>query len=214
MIKAIVFDFDGVLVESAEIKTEAFRELFSKWPDNVDDIAAYHLGHMGITRYVKFKYIYESILHLPYSDEVGRALGEQFARLVVEKVKQAPFVNGAVDFLENHYKTHLLFVVSGTPQDELRDIVTGRKLGRYFRGVFGSPAAKPEIIRKILSDYGLQHQEVIFVGDASSDRVASKETDINFILRVTPENEDKTDGAGYELNDLSQLEDVLKEMES
>ena len=42
MIKAIIFDFDGVLVESTQIKTEAFRNLFSKWPDKVDEMVRYH----------------------------------------------------------------------------------------------------------------------------------------------------------------------------
>ncbi|GAF78578.1 unnamed protein product, partial [marine sediment metagenome] len=32
MIKAIIFDFDGVIVESSDIKTEAFRELFQDYP--------------------------------------------------------------------------------------------------------------------------------------------------------------------------------------
>ena len=58
MIKAIIFDFDGVLIESAAIKTEAFREVFSKWQDKVDEIVTYHNKNMGISRFVKFKYFY------------------------------------------------------------------------------------------------------------------------------------------------------------
>ena len=61
MIKAIIFDFDGVLVESAEIKTEAFRQLFSSFPDKVHEIVEYHKRNMGISRYVKFRYFYENI---------------------------------------------------------------------------------------------------------------------------------------------------------
>ena len=50
MIKAIIFDFDGVLVESAEIKTKAFEMLFSDYPDTIDDIVQYHKKNMGISR--------------------------------------------------------------------------------------------------------------------------------------------------------------------
>ena len=62
MLKAIFFDFDGVIVESAGIKTEAFRKLFSNYPDQVDEIVDYHKANAGISRYDKFDYIYEKIL--------------------------------------------------------------------------------------------------------------------------------------------------------
>lgn len=59
MIEVIILDFDGVVVESVDIKTEAFRELFQEY-ENVDDIVQYHLQNNAISRFIKFKYIYES----------------------------------------------------------------------------------------------------------------------------------------------------------
>ena len=67
-IKAILFDFDGVLLESAEVKTRAFVKIFEPIaPHRMTEVVAYHTAHMGISRYVKFRYIYEQILKRPLS---------------------------------------------------------------------------------------------------------------------------------------------------
>ena len=90
MIRSIIFDFDGVLVESAEIKTEAFRKLFSAWPDKVEQIVAYHVKNAGLSRYVKFRYAFEEILGMHFSEELIQELGGEFSQLVLEAVKKAP----------------------------------------------------------------------------------------------------------------------------
>jgi beta-phosphoglucomutase-like phosphatase (HAD superfamily) len=60
--KAIIFDFDGVLVESVDIKTDAFRELFKDYPQYVDEFAAYHEYNGGVSRFEKIKYFYRHFL--------------------------------------------------------------------------------------------------------------------------------------------------------
>ncbi len=212
MIKAIIFDFDGVIVESAQIKTEAFRKLFSKWQDKVDEIVSYHLKNTGISRYVKFRYFYESILKEPYSEEIGSELGRQFSQIVLDEIKNAPFVNGTKTFLEQAYRKHLLFIASGTPQEELDDIVYSRGLVKYFNGIFGTPATKTEIVKKILKEYCLKEDQVVFVGDAESDRKAAGDTRVHFILRITPENHGLLNSGTHRIYDMTQLKDKIKEI--
>ncbi len=188
MIKAIVFDFDGVLIESATIKTEAFREIFSRWPDKVDEMVAYHIKNMGISRFVKFRYFYENVLHQPYSEEVGAQMGREFSEIVANKIKQAPFVPGAKEFLKMNFENYFLYIASGTPENELLDIVAARGMDKYFKGIFGTPASKYDIIMKILEETHLQRQDAIFVGDAESDQIAALKSGLHFVLRQTSEN--------------------------
>ena len=62
MIKAIVFDFDGVLAESANLKTRAFSDLFKgEDEETVRQIVAYHLKNAGVSRFEKFKIIYMAL---------------------------------------------------------------------------------------------------------------------------------------------------------
>ena len=49
----IFFDFDGVLVESVEIKIHAFRKLYAEHGENVvEKVLAHHMEHGGISRVV------------------------------------------------------------------------------------------------------------------------------------------------------------------
>jgi len=211
MIKAVIFDFDGVLVESAEIKTEAFGQLFSTYPDKVHEIVEYHKRNMGISRYVKFRYFYENILGKELSHNEEMELGEKFSQIVLEKILKAPFVGGALDFLDKYHKKIPLFIASGTPDNELQYIVEERGISRYFKEIHGTPRKKPEIVLDILSRYSLNAPEVVFVGDAESDLKASRETSVRFIARISPGN-DALLGCPQKIKDLYALGKMIEKI--
>ena len=213
MIKAIIFDFDGVLVESAHVKTEAFRKLFSRWPDKADEGVAFHLKNMGVSRYIKFKYFYENIIRERYSDEIGFKLGSEFSGIVLDEIKIAPFVRGAKTFLENCHSKYSFYIASGTPDVELLEIVSSKRIDRYFDGIFGSSLTKAEITNNILGNDSLKNNLVVFVGDAVSDKKAAEETGVHFVLRVTEGNRDLRSTCRYEISDLTELEERVKDIE-
>lgn len=181
----IILDFDGVIVESVGIKTTAFRALFSGYPGYVDEIVRYHLLNDGLSRYRKFDYIYREILKRPLSEDESERLGRHFSELVVDEIKKCPFVAGAVDFLEKRHGLGVpMYVASGTPEAELREIVKGRGLRNYFRGVYGTPATKSVIIRRTLAESGAAAGDAVFVGDTLTDYEAACDTGVRFVGRV------------------------------
>ena len=213
MIKAIVFDFDGVLVESTDIKTEAFRKLFSRWSDKVDEGVAFHLKNMGISRYIKFKHFYENIISERYSAEIGLKLGSEFSDIVLDAIKIAPFVKGVETFLDNFHSKYSFYIASGTPDEELCEIASHKGINKYFDGIFGSSLTKAEIINNILGTVSLKNNVVIFVGDAASDKEAADGMGVHFVLRVTEENRDLSSTCSYKVSDLTELEERIKEIE-
>lgn len=195
-VKAVVFDFDGVLVESTEIKTEAFRALFHDRPEALDAIIRYHLEHQGVSRYEKFRHIYRDILKRPLSPGEEVALGERFQALVIEQVVGASWVPGAPACLESCSGRFPLYVASGTPQEELERIIDRRGMRRYFAGVYGSPSSKPDILRRIISRFGADPSAIVFVGDSKTDHEAARTAGVRFVLRVKspPEGTPLADG--------------------
>jgi len=205
VIKAIIFDFDGVLLESADIKTRAFAKLFEKdHSDKLTSIIAYHMENMGISRYIKFRYIFEKILKMPLTVEEENRLGEEFSAIVINEVLAAPFVPGALEFLQKYYKEYLFFVASGTPEEELDCIIEKRELNGYFVEVHGTPRKKADIIADILDRHNLIPLEVLFVGDAESDLIAAQTTRVHFIARIHGNGNDLNE-CKYKVADLSEL---------
>jgi HAD superfamily hydrolase (TIGR01549 family) len=184
VIQLVVLDFDGVIVESAGLKEDAFVRLFPDHPDQHAAIRQYHLRHSGISRHVKLRHISESLLGRPPDEAEDTRLAERFRDIVESQVVSADFVPGAREFIEaaiNHYR---LYVASGTPQDELRRITARRGIARYFTGIYGSPEDKPSLLRRIAAVERVPLSAMVMVGDGATDRDAADEVGVRFVART------------------------------
>jgi phosphoglycolate phosphatase-like HAD superfamily hydrolase len=184
-LRAIAFDFDGVILESADIKTAAFMALYADFPENLSAIREYHVSNAGISRYVKFEYIQTKILGLPYTDKDRALRSAEFERLTHEQILRCPEVEGASALLLGLKGRTIRIVASGTPQDELRQIVAERGMGAWFDEVWGTPLTKPEILRDVLARHELAPGSVLMVGDAMNDYQSAQETGVRFLARET-----------------------------
>ena len=187
-LKAIIFDFDGVILESVDIKTHAFRELFKDYPQFIDKIVRLHLENGGMSRFGKFQIIYHDYLDLSLGQDELERLGRKFSHLVYRRILDCPYVPGARQFLQARAKQYSLFVASGTPQKELLDIVRQRGLDEFFDGVYGSPRSKNEILRMILAENCLPAGQAVFLGDALGDCLSARDVCMPFIGRVAKGN--------------------------
>jgi len=184
-VEVIFLDFDGIILESVDIKGWAFGKLFEGYPEIVPQVVAYHHAHGGVSRYDKFKYFYKEFLKEPLSDDKFQALCADFSALVFNRVLSCEFVKGALEFLEKYYQKCALYIISGTPDEEIKKVVEMRKLDKFVKGVFGSPASKGSLTEKILEQEKFDPKYALWVGDARSDQRAAEENNIRFVGRVT-----------------------------
>lgn len=185
MVQAVVFDFDGVIVESVNVKTEAFAALYEPYGEEiVRQVMEHHREHGGVSRFEKFRHYHGEFLGMQLHENDVDELARRFSDIVEERVIAAPYVEGAPEVLERFYALVPLFVASGTPETELVRIVEKRDLCRFFQGVYGSPKRKADIIRSILDRYGLTAADTLMVGDAMTDYLAAKETGLRFVGRL------------------------------
>lgn len=179
---AIVFDFDGVLAESVDVKTRAFAALYEPHgADVVRQVVAWHLAHGGVSRFEKFRHFHQAFLGRALAHDEEAELGKRFSALVEEAVIAAAWVPGAREFLADWHERLPLFVASGTPGEELLRIVERRGMAHYFAGVAGAPCKKGEILRDYLGRSGASPARLLMVGDAMTDFDGAAEAGVPFL---------------------------------
>ncbi len=181
--QAVFFDFDGVIADSVQVKTEAFAIMFGSYgKEVVDQVIHYHLANGGMPRYQKLTYFYEEVLDQALDQQQLQKLGKQFSSLVLEGVIQAPYIQGALESLKLLQEKGVpAFVVSGTPHEEMQVIVQQRELTPYFTEVHGSPRSKTEIVKELLGRYQCTPEQCLFIGDALADYTAAVNTGTRFL---------------------------------
>ena len=205
----VVFDFDGVILDSAGIKTQGFADLFADRTEHVDAIVALHHRYGGYSRYRQFEMIYREILDEPLDDATSRTLGARYSELCLDRVLQADAIPGALEFLERHSAELPCWVASGSPHDELVLTIHRRDLAGYFRGVRGSPTTKPQTITEALATHAADPNRTVLVGDARSDLDAAQQGGIRFIGIVAPGLADPFPAGTLTRPDLTDLEATL-----
>ncbi len=179
--RALVFDFDGTLVSSNEIKWAAFEACFADRPDRRDEIIAYCRSGPHTPRDVKFRYVYEEILGVPYTEAVGHRLGARFNALTTSAIVAAPEVPGASRFIACAGARRPLALLSSTPHEVLVEILEGRGWKDRFVCVQGGPVDKAAWLTAYREGAGVTGGEVVVFGDTLEDAAAATVAGCGFV---------------------------------
>jgi phosphoglycolate phosphatase-like HAD superfamily hydrolase len=174
-LSAVVFDCDGVLIESNAVKTLAFGQTVEKFGQRaMDQLMDYHREHGGISRFKKFEWFYNKVVKASLSDAMMDTLCDCFTQLCFDAVLDAQMVVGAQESLDLLKGKLPIFVASGTPEKELQEILKKRGLASYFKRIHGTPPEKQYLLERIINENGLDASQVLMVGDAITDLKAAQ----------------------------------------
>ncbi|WP_224749968.1 HAD family hydrolase [Halomonas sp. ML-15] len=179
---ALVFDFDGVILDSASLKREAFAALYDDYPAHQREAIHAYLGRRGgQPREVKFRHIESHILGRDVGAADIDALCARFKSVVAERIRAAPAIPGALDFLSRWQGRLPLYLLSATPGHELREIVEQRDLARYFEAVIGAPPDKVTGMRNLLERYRHPAVHTVMIGDSYNDYRTARGNGTRFV---------------------------------
>ena len=83
----IIFDFDGVIAESNEVKTNAFYELYQRYGAEIaKKVVNHHMMNEGLSRFEKFKHYHKNFLNKNISNSELKSMSIEFSNFVVKKV--------------------------------------------------------------------------------------------------------------------------------
>lgn len=204
--RALIFDFDGVIVESELIKSRAFDALYRQYGTQTAATAvAHHEANGGISRRKKIRHLHKTLLGIDLDDAALEMLCRRFSSMVEDEVVACEWVPGARELLARQVGLRPMFIVSGTPHDELQRIVDRRGIADVFTEVHGSPPDKAETIRAILDRHALEPGTVLFIGDGAADWRAARETAVPFVGRVPDDRPSPFPPGTSVISDLTQL---------
>lgn len=182
--RVIILDFDGTIVESADIKDWGWQVLFRDYGSAaVMKVMQYHRAYNHLTRYEKFRYIVEEILEQQYTSEREEQLDARYTQLVFDRIVSCPFVVGAEEFLNYFFEKCPLYVVTVNPQEYFEKLIDARGLRRYFSGVYTSPWKKGDALRDVLTKERCAPREGVYIGDTLEDYEVAHAMDMPFVGR-------------------------------
>lgn len=181
----LVFDCDGVVLDSNRIKTEAFRSAAMPWSATAADaLVAHHIANGGISRYAKFEHFLDVIVpeYARGRDGPGlEALLNAYAKAVLAGLMSCAIAEGLEELRVATSQARWL-IVSGGDQSELRTIFAARGLDTLFDGgIFGSPDTKDEILARELAA-GALRRPALFLGDSRYDHIAAVQAKLDFVF--------------------------------
>ena len=186
---ALVFDCDGVVLDSNKVKTEAFYQATLPYGEAAARaMVDYHVANGGVSRYKKFAYFLEQIApnHAQQRNPAEHAPGleallQAYAGHVREGLLSCGMAPG-LEALREQTPDARWLIVSGGDQAELRDVFAQRGIAKWFDGgIFGSPDTKDEILARELASGNIQ-QPALFLGDSKYDYQAASAAELDFVF--------------------------------
>lgn len=184
----IFWDFDGVIKDSVEIKSDAYEQLFESFGDGVaQKVRAHHEANGGMSRFDKLP-IYLEWSGQTLSQMLINEYSEKFSSLVKQKVIGSDWVPGVYDYIQSHSQNQLFFLVTATPQSEIEEILCLLQMQQHFCKIIGAPTKKKDAISMLLTEYSIKVEQAVMIGDSSSDYEAALANHVPFVLRRTDLN--------------------------
>ncbi|MFZ4863879.1 HAD family hydrolase [Sphingobacterium sp. Mn56C] len=190
--KVILWDFDGVILDSMPIRSLGFKKVLEDYPEEqVKQLLDYHEENGGLSRYVKLKYFFENIRGESISDELLAKLTNDFSKIMLSLlIDEKLLISNSVNFIKNNYNNYVMHIVSGSDGKELNIICEELNLKKYFKSILGSPTPKIKLVEQIITENAYSKNDMLLIGDSINDFEASKANDITFIGYNNPKIRD------------------------
>ena len=160
--KAIIFDVDGVIIDSAAEKTKRIKDILEKY--NLYDISwVKEIFAMSLNRVLLLDKIYEIIVF-----DKEKILEEINTSLQELEYNPIPNIQ-LIDFIKNNHDKYIFFTNTSLPTLSLERTLEALWIKKSFQQLYaGEDGRKLENTYSILEKYNLDPKGVLFIDDTLS----------------------------------------------
>ena len=162
----LIFDFDGVLMDSNELKQRTFNSIAEKYiksPNSLKDFQHYLTENSAESRYLKLSYLKSLSINLCLED-----LLIEFANKLDNEYKNCDNVLGILNDLDDWA------ICSAGRRQEIEAILDYKNVSYKVANIYSDLNDKSSVLKKF------SHQANCFLGDSYSDFSAAQVADIDF----------------------------------
>ena len=188
MIKALIFDFDGLIIDSESPEFEAWHELFAEYgrelgPELWADLVGRQPTHFDLYGYF--------CKHIDPVVEVEKLRQDRRARVIALTITQ-PILPGVEEYLQSATALDLrIGLASSSTRDHVRGHLHRLKLLDYFHSIrcfedTDRHKPDPTPYLKVLEDLGVKADEAIALEDSPNGVAAAKAAGIFCVAVPNP----------------------------
>lgn len=208
MIEAIIFDMDGLLIDSEPCWDEARRlmaeEVGVKW--NRDD----HKAVMGVSTHEWVRYMIKRLSLSVAEGEVEETIINSMRDLYRRKI---PYLDGAIEAVKLASDSYPTGLASGSPQSLIDTITSDSHLQGKFKVIlsgdqFTSGKPSPDIYLAAAKALGVQPEKCLCLEDSGNGILAGKNAGMTVIAVPDPRfapSEEKLGKADIVLKSLKEF---------
>lgn len=200
--KIVLFDFDGVLVDTLDIYHSISCEVN---------------GDMDIEEYKTF---FEGNIHDAVRKDGSKRIPHTFfhERFMhyVQNVREVKIPEILKAMLGELSKKYLLFIVSSTPNKTLEHLLEAEGVREYFTDIMGSGVHTSKVVKNkmVLEKYNVLPKDAVFITDTLGDIREARECDIDSIAVTWGFHERKTLEKGNPIVIVSDPRELFVEIDN
>ena len=204
MVKAVIFDVDGVLVDSFEANYKYFKDIFERSGYEMVARDAYRdMFHISRDDMIRI------IAKNPNKEEMARIL--KIEKTVIYAIDEMKLTSGSAEVVKQLTKKYRLAIVTGRNEDGAEEYLEHSGLEEYFETVvhyehYKNPKPHPEPIQIALARLKVMPEEAVYIGDAETDFQSARAAGTKFILHA----DKKIAGIRFQTSDFRELPSLIK----
>jgi len=164
--KMILFDFDGVLVDTLSI-------CFS--------LNAENNAGLSLEEYKSF--FTGNVYNSKRTDGSSMTYRDDYFDQYAKKTRELKVPQEIKDILKNLSTKYKIIIVSSAPKPQIKDILDRESVSYCFADIYGSDLHTSKVvkIKKLLNEFDITSKDVIYITDTTGDIIEARECGVESI---------------------------------